>query len=421
MGRKSKRVAVAILWITLLAPTIPAVAQDMTSQVTALLLQVKNNRLYFDVGREALIFPGASFRLTLGDSARLSGSIAHSWEGISISERILHLPDSAALVGYLAQIEPAVIDSQSSIRISSMLPWRFLQPGPVSIESVAPATVERLTDSQQQYLEYELGAGDLDAIITTSRPAASPAGTVTEEATVSAGVVLLPNVSRSFNQYGTVTTSLYYRFDPGKARLFYASDHVGELNSLMRTGDKTPRPFEYDPARGRDLLQTLHPVPLELRLYVASPELRSLGLYFADILSRDPCRLTLVDNRTGADLYLELLPLDPGNPSRSLFEAYRLLIRDSVAAQRSSEQLEIIKNLFDDLTQATDESVYFQLLDQVEHILTYELGVLPLFRPVVFLTTNENIVGLKFDGSGFLDVSTARKLILPSRAKGGEQ
>ena len=104
----SIKIFVTVLLAALIINT-PSGARDIHCPI----LQQKLNRLYFPVGTEAHIYRNAPFTVLHGEDTLYRGTIAQSFDGVSISRPLEGVLDSIAPDSLQAIITTARIDRES--------------------------------------------------------------------------------------------------------------------------------------------------------------------------------------------------------------------------------------------------------------------------------------------------------------------
>jgi len=408
-----RRIIIIIIFV-LLALSISSGIN--AGETTCEVLQYKLDRLYFSVGEEALVFPYAPYTLLHGEDTIHTGFIEHSWPGVAISEPLGAIDtlslDPTDIGIFAAVIQTADLDTISVITIGSdIVGMPVLAHGNDSARLILREYDHHQTmlqDFQSGLLDACLSFGDLQAPAKTT-VASHPAPWV---------AALVPNISRGFNQGGQLTTSLYYRYDETKLDFCFEGDvaestHRFHIYEPSSNGLPAHRQYGYDPARGRALFQSMSVVPESLALFSGSPALDQLTFYFADLISRDRCPVKLTENRREADVYVDFVPVSDELPSVTMYSLHHQLVSDSVRGMRANEYVRRISTAFQFVESPSMRGDYYRNLDAAERIMIEDLGVFPLFRPMLHLSTRKNIQGLEFSSDGRLNASAMIKLILP--------
>jgi len=385
-------------------------------------LQFKLDRLYFDRGREAYIFRNCRFVIYRGIDTIYAGCIEASYPGVSYSYPTDGSLDSLPLTDLHVWLERAPVDTVSPLVIGHVgyLP---LDPDreligtdtlghPLSGNPVVIRTYESTFEMNLAFM-----SGNLDGALSYRRVGAvdEDARRVTRPAPFF--VAMLPNPASELNRGGFLTTSLYYRLDPGRMPLYFDGDRVEPYNRLGAGGEMAERPFPYDPAAGRDLLQSLHVRSRNVQIRSELPQFDKLAGYFADILSRDRFFTSYGGDDTDPDVRLIAVPIyDEILPS--LHYIYDRLIADTTATQRASEVIVIIGGYLDLADAATDPIKRDHYVQLTEIAMRDDLGIFPLFRPTLFFTLRAGLIGEPFSRADYPDLSHITKVKLPQGQDG---
>jgi len=396
------------------------VAEEIVAPVSCDVLQYKLNRLYFSAGEECLIYPNAPFVITAESDpdALVSGTIEKSWAGISMSYPLDSLAVGALPDDAIAYIEPAALDSTSSIIIGTDIPGLRL----FTEDTAGTRLIVRRYDHHGA-MDNDLKAGQLDGCLSFDKPAGLPERVAISEYTLPYVATLIPNVGRACNTRGQLTTSLYYRFDHDRAPLYFEGQTIPQMcfrlppDSSAPESQFTVRPYPLDSERGRRLLENLSRPLSKIRLYAGSSDLNRLAHYFGDILARDRFAVEITDNKRAADLYLEFLPISSTVPSVTVYAVQHQMTIDSAAGSAAAESVKISAGLAELIKSARREEDYYAYLDRMSLSLITDLGVFPLFRPAVYFAADRTLLDVRVGGDGFLDVSHAFKVILPRPPK----
>jgi len=388
-----------------------AEAEDIPCRV----LQYRAGRLYLDTGEEANVFPWCRFTVRQGDSVVYRGLIEHAYLGIAVSEPAVNVLDSFDISALDVRVEPASVEDHGVVVIGTDIAESpLLVTRQDSIKNTHAATVQIRTYNSHTALQDDFSRGVLDGCLSFRRILPMPGNTVTMSQPWMKVAAMVPNVSRPYNQDGQLTTSMYYRLDPDRLSLHTDGDAPSSVSSFLHPSDETGRRFPYDAGRGRDLLAAMAERPTQLRLYASSPSLARLAAYFADVLSRDRCQVTIVDDSSIADVRFVYVSADSSLPSAGLHQLYVQVARDAVPGTLARENVSLIQKYFQSAAGAVDRNRYDFYLALAEQRLMEDLGVFPLFRPTVFYTGRATVRGLRFDNNGLLDMRAATRVLLPA-------
>lgn len=404
-------------------------------EINSEILQTKMNRFYFASGEEADIFQNCYFVITKHDDTIFDGHIEASYSGVSYSYAIDNIADSINIDSCQVFIQPAKIDSLSPINIGILksIPYGSASnfPGITSVTSNLDTTNNKLSKYGNNLHTYlyetdtemliDFESGLIDAFVSYKKEMLFQVDFKTISAPAPFYAALIPNISKAVNEKGFMTTSLYYRFNDKRISTIFPGDNIEPYYSLYYSEAIHNRLFEFDPANGRNLLKYLIKKPKRIQFAIDNSSLKNLGLYFADILSRDRIRTKFTKDISKADVHLKLVPLSEYRIGSSLIYIIELLKNDMIDSKNGNltnitileidQYLELAANAF------TAESQKYYL-DLAQRSLIEDIGVFPLLRPSLFFTTNENLKGSAFDTDGNIDLSNLRKVVLPQIPNG---
>ena len=372
------------------------------------------DRLYFPVGEESHVYRYAPLTAFRGDSSIYRGYVEHAWQGVSVSLPTDGFFDSLPLDSLRFMIETASIDSFATVVVGTDIDDLALL---AELPNNRRVELERFEYGHREVMFDGLHAGHLDGVITQDlTPNAEDIVTISHPLPYLA--VIMPNVGREINFQGQLTTSLYYRFNKFRLLLCFDGDQVQMANRLTvlgdsRTSDPAGRLFGYNPERGRQLFEGLAFRPSQLNLQADHPALDRLAHFFADIISRDRCSVAMTDDRRSADVRLEFVPLSESIPSAAIYRLFYQLVTDSLPGRVANEHLRRIGAELRFVESPPHPEDYYRHLDIAGRIMMEDLGVLPLFRPTLFLHTTKHLQNVRFDADGRLDFSRALLVDLP--------
>jgi hypothetical protein len=375
------------------------------------LADYRLDRLYFPAGEEARIYEHARFVIVRGDDSIYSGRIQHAWQGVATSGLTDRFFDSLDFDSLQAVIETAEIDTASAIVIGSDLIGLSLLPEKTASERVR---IREYKDRESMLEDFHSDL--LDGMVSFEALSPRPEGVTTISRPAPWLVVMIPHVGREVNFQGQMTTSLYYRFDRDRLSFSFDGDQPAMTNRFEADlTDDRPRErlYRYDPARGRKLFEQMTFKPTSLAFHSSHPALDDLTHYFADIVSRDRCRVELVDNSHSADIRIAFSPTSHSLPSVTIYSMFHQLVVDSAADMDSGEQVRRIAAELSYVESQTQLDEYYRHLRNAGRIMIEELGLFPLFRPTVFLTTHRRLQGFGFNDDDQIDLSSGIMLVLP--------
>ena len=405
----NKTLTVALfVWLVSLSTGV-AQADDIETSI----LQLKLDRVYFPVGEESHVYRYSPFAVIRDSLEIFHGYLDFSWSGISASRPTDGFFDTLDLATLRVELTPADTVSPGVVSLGTDL----AEPELPIVNQLRPE-VEITRYEDTDLLLDAWRAGMIGCLVTFG---GSPAESEPQRQVAPYVAALVPNAGRSCNYQGQLTTSLYYRFDESRIGLmttgepelltrFQSHPAARDLPWPTRPGG---RAYPYDPERGRALFQNLTHPPPALKVYAATPSLRRVAYYYADLLSRDRCPVEMTDNRTAADLYVEYVPVSAALPSLIVSTLLHRLDRDAPPGSPADEQVSQMQLLLDRLGTAQTEAEYYRGLDRIERELIEELGVFPLFAPRLRLYCRPGLRGARFDATGQLDFSAVYEVLLP--------
>ena len=380
--------------------------------VSSPVLMVQEGRLYFPVGEESQIYANAPFVLYDGADSLLSGYIEHAWRGISISSRVALETDSLDLAALYAVLVPAMVDSTAELSIGTDIGRWLNIAGNDSL-----GRIELVEYDDRQAMEEDFFAGLIDAMIGFRDLSPKPADVTTITFSLPYVAALVPNIGRPCNYQGQLSTSLYYRFDSDHLAISFDGDRVTMVprfsSRLDETAPELRRVFPYNPTRGHNLFEAMTNRPDSLAIFCGAPALDGVAHFFADLVARDRCRVELTDSRRRADLRIEFVPISRTVPSATVYDLYYGMTMDTLAGSLAAEQVRRISAEMRFIESQSLPTDYYRHLDIAGNILTEDLGVFPLFRPMVFLHSRKDLQNVRIGPDNELDFANAVIVHLP--------
>ena len=413
------KTAITVLTIALLATGTANAANAEQVWVSGRALQLKLDRLYFNHGLDERIYPDCRFVIHLGHDSIYSGCIEKSYQGVSLSYPTHHFFDTLNTDLVHVWMERAPVDSITPIVIGHAgylpeVPFEALK-----VEGIMPSErgnpIHLMPYSSLFEMSLAFDSGELDATIAYRRQPPAVPGTNTQHPAPFI-VAMIPDPSRTITHNGFLTTSLYYRVDPERLPLYFEGDAIQPFNQLGLGGDTTRRPYPYNPARGRELLESVRFLSRKVTISVAHPMLAPLAGYFADILSRDKCRASTVGPDEPADVRLVMVPLYP-DILTSLIHVHRIIVADTVSGGDINESVKIIGNHLAAAKAATDSTTRIRYTRLAERGLRDDIGAFSLFRPTLFYTAKPALLGNVFGLLGYPVLERLKRVRLPAGRK----
>jgi hypothetical protein len=401
-------------------------------EITARILQFKMNRLYFPVGEEENIFRDSPFVICLFNDTIYQGRIEASFPGISYSYPVDSVFDTAAIDTCYGIIEAAEIDSLSPINIGILksLPYGDFSNASGILAGITAADSQGIgfsrygttlnTHLYNSWVEMQIDfeSGLIDAVC--SFDAVISPGIIAETISAPAPfyVALIPNVSRTVNKNGLLTTSLYYRFNEDRLYALFNGRNAEPFRCLYLTDAPCPRAYEFDPDKGRNLLNYLKKRPRKVKIAYENSTLKRLAQYFADILSRDKINVKLTTSFSDADIYISYVPLHGEKIDTSLYYIMDILTTDTTEGNPMNSNVSITANYLELQRGSSDPETRTYYLNLAQRDLREYLGVFPLLRPTVYFAAGGNLKGYSFNRDGRLELKDLRKIRLPDVSSG---
>jgi len=248
------------------------------------------------------------------------------------------------------------------------------------------------------------------------------AGTYDARASYPETAVMIAGLGGSMFSSARLPTSLYYRFNPDLAHLYYPPGEVVPVNSWL-TDDKSfraERPYyPYDDHKGRQLQQSISQPAERITVTYDNELLSETARYVADIAAREGLGADVRKREANYpfDIRIAFVPASDSilplalltsvlevNDQDAHLPADRRLNRPGWSAADRGSQLYQIKN----------RNTFFR---QAEDVLVNECGCFPLFRPHIFAVTAQDVKHLSFDFYGY----PVLKNIIKFTASSGEK
>lgn len=380
------------------------------------ILKFEYHRFYFSNGSEALIIPGSKFEIFENDSPVCSGKIEKSFEGISISYPF----DSTIefnLKNIIAIIHTAEYDTTNPILIGYNDSYlKILLEHDFSYQKFDTIS-ERQTIFDHKIISefpdrnFASAFDRYDAFFSLNDILLPPEFKLTNKNNLGYLAVLMPNLSCTANKSGVLTTSLYYRYNSDLASLFFRGE-IAPTNCLFPSDTTCIRSYQFDLSKGQRLSGQFLKSSPNLKISYNFPLLKETADFFADILSRDRFKVEVVFDDPAADLFINLLPYQKSNPDSSLIKILDDLKATIANNKEQRENLDIIKNRLLSAEQTDDLAMKNYFWQLVDYSLKYDLGVFPLFQPIVCYYFKNHITGIEIDQDGFISFDQLKKVKL---------
>jgi hypothetical protein len=416
-------------WIVRLAllPLLLGVAGQCYAEfVEGNILQTRLRRLYFDVGRESRIFPGNRFILFHKLQQICSGVIEESHLAVSFSQPLTAAIDTSILPELLVLIQAADFDTATSIALGTMglsdaearLLW---DRPPCNTPATEPCGTRSAMGNEIHFYgdvtAWKLRQHDIDGFFSITRRWSAEADYPVEVRKAPYIAIMLPNLARSANEGGFLTTALYYYYDDRRVSLHFSGDSALAVNGLVMSDAPRSYPFHRD--LGRRSLERVAQSTRRITIAAANADLEKSALYFADVMSQVRIRPTLTGNLPdSADIILTMIPYSDSDPSVCIREIVARLSVAPVSSVSQREKIEMVRMYLESAERDSTEAGRTRRYHEAGQLLTNDLGVFPLFRPILFFHRRERLAGIEYDGHGRLTTSRLTRLSLPAANPG---
>ena len=396
-----------IAWIFLLVLGSEPCLSQSPSPVNSIECKIvlwSNGRLYFACGEESVVLPGAPFRIRYHDSTLIEGQIEFSGPGISWSDSLdIVFSDSLIMSRqYKATIDRPEIDTATTIRIAVLNPedTRFLLGEDSPIEVIYTKLGNLIELVPRNNLQMEIENESFHGAIGFNRRPSTKANWRTISTPAPFVAVMIPNLRSDWGADGSLSTSLYYRFNDANPATLFGGDSALPLRSFEVANEQDARLYRYSPQTGRALMANLPYKSDTVSMSVSDRSLENAALFFADVIARDRIPVKIVTNREVADIRIEYIPFDPHDQ----LTCYRVILErievDEKLPQAAREALDLIAIRLTRSSEATDSSAADYHLRLIERSMTEDLGVFPLLRPILYWHHSSQLQSTGFDMKG---------------------
>lgn len=357
-------------------------------QIDAHIVQFQLERLYIDVGTDRFVYPGCRFSLTCHGEKEYSGVIQHALPGIAVSE-----PIDTTLGPEFLNTCHVVVDAYQTdptqpvtLGITSQFPLvLFDDTVPESPYVENSPRFKRYESNLEMLFDYQ--SGKIDGFMTYYYPDLTGMAGRTTGYPAPFVAALIPNLTHEVNNQAHLTTALYYLYDDTKLPLMFDGDSMIVARSFLESDTTAIRPFGVDLERGRQLLRQVIEQD-QITIAVQYPSLRGVADYYADILSRSKISVGFVDDQASADCILTYVPLHPSETVTPLGWIFARLPADTVAGTSAAEGIALAAKQYEAAVASDDSASRHDYFHKAEQRLMAEVGLFPLFRPTIFLTTS---------------------------------
>ncbi len=373
------------------------------------ILQLRSGRVYFAAGVEDLVFAGAQFSIVCEDSLFAEGTIEYSGPSICWSnfaagfEKLTLSPDCRSFI-HLPDI-----DTLTPIRLAVFGPARsqLLLPNGSEDSLLHTQTGNRLQIQSVDQLQLEIGSARFHAAAGFRSRLRSPAfGRNPVSSKAPFVVLMIPNLASDWGADGSLTTSMYYRYDDSKPTILFEGDSAVSLYSLGSFDTLSRRLYPFAPSTGKALLANMQHHEDTVRLYAGEIALEPCVYFFADILARDRRVVKIVEVRQEADVIFEFIPLVESQPLKVYEIVLQRLEQQADIPRSARETLDLIRIRLESGQESDDETAAAYYSRLIDRTLVEDLGLFPLFRPIVYLHTTSELIAARFDHNGMIDINS---------------
>ncbi len=376
------------------------------------MIQYHLDRLYFGHGLEAGVYRNCRFAIAKGDKAVYFGCVESSHQGVSYSYPTGGFFDTLAVDSVTVLIEPVEIDTATNIVLGDVNALLISpEQSPTDPEDTR-VLLKHYASRFEMISDFESGV--IDGCFSFHRYRPLNSSIRLDSTPAPYFVALLPNPGRPCNEQGFLITSLYYRFDQAQLTLLFEGDNARPFNCLTYHADDCLRHYRYDPEAGRTLLAQLKPRPDTVAIGGPHRQLSKVTGYFGDVLARNQIKVRQVLDTGSADIFCAVIPLKQGDALHSLDHIYGLLVRDTIAGGNMNQQLAIIGDHLAAARETTDPDLREHYCRLAESGLRDDIGVYPLFRPMVYFAHREELSRFSFDPTGLPDFSQLIRIHVPA-------
>ncbi len=391
--------------------------------VQTTVLQYQLGRMYFPVGEEQQVYKGAPFVVYSDADSVLSGSIAFAGPGISYSFPLDEPHDSLQLSTLRVVIQSADVDASDTVRLgyTGPRPLCINRAGGETAEAWESADIANLPQQPIEFVSYQsqlpmaldFESGKLDGFFSYSRYLSSEVA-MAENSEAGYYAALIPDVSLHPEDNSFLTTSMYYRIDSSKYAVMFDGEKAVPANCLYNDIQSCLRAYPFDPVRGRSLLQHLSDRGQTIGICVHDESLRPAAVFLSDILSRDRLHTEIVTDDNDCTCHLIYVPLFDGRQDSSLDYIYRFLAADTVPGNEINKTIAVVGKYIELGETARNETVKERFFQLAQKSMIEDIGVFPLFRPVVYFVAGNRLKGCRFGPEGAFDTASLLKIRPPT-------
>lgn len=373
------------------------------------ILQIKENRIYFNCGTEEMVYPYSDFYLTDGNDTLYSGEIEFSLPGVSVSFADSAGDEITGIETLNIVIERAIPDSSQEM-ILALPPDLYSNPDLLGI-----AADERISKIEKQSGSIN---GESYSVIVDYTPYREP-----DEHHLAASfpapfyIAMVPNLGSKKNRKGILPTSLYYHHNSYKAGLVFKGDGIVPYNRHYESTDTFSRKYEYSTIKGEKLFKSRADAKEEIALYVEYSSFTKYAEYFAIFINRYMSRARFTENPSDADIRFLAIPIRPDSIQTASMHFLIKLLRESDTSAVYDEHLNLAEEYLGFADRSGDSTGRKRYLEMADNILQTDLGVFPLFRPRIYISLRNDLTGTPTIEQNRIDFTNITRLVFPKPGK----
>ena len=280
----------------------------------------------------------------------------------------------------------------------------FFSPNPFYHGQAAAARLVIRYFDQQYRMKYAYENKQIDALVGFGFEA-DMAGQYEAKAMFPYVAVLISGIGGEAFSQGLFPTSLYYRFNPDLAHIYFQFGDVVEVNRWISRKGITPnqRYYPFDFLSGRKLQEAIRTPVDTVRIRYDQTLLYETARYMADIAAREGTTASL--NRRPADYRYDIrLAFFPPSDEIMPFALIAAVLELNDQALHLTSEYRLSRSGWEEidwgsqLNEAVNRNRFFA---RAEEIIVEDAAFFPLFRPYVYAVSRSGIRGLGFDFYGF--------------------
>jgi len=392
------RIGIIIFILILLGAEIVAAPGTAKGRI----LQIKEKRLYFDCGTESLVYPYADFLIKEGTDTIYSGEIEYSLPGVSVSFPSDSIKSLGAYFGNPVEINRAQPDTSGDIDvvITGGLFENFRRLGLFSNSQVK--VIEDIRNGRPgQSPDIRIGL-QYKKYPEFSRFDSIPAPFY---------FAMIPDPEKDINLGGILATALYYHYNLYKTGLLVEADGILAYNRHYPVADSTGRIYRYSTVKGGELFRNSIKPGHDIKIFYDYHGLEDFAKYFATFIGRYGSNASFTADSADADLRFVRIPIIPDSLTGSMRAILQTLEESESVDNGLNEKLALIADYLSFVETADKEESEYRYLKMADNILQTEIGIFPLFQPVIYILYKKDImgdIGIEYDALDFGKISRLR-------------